>query len=157
MRAEQHSDFKLAIQKMLSLHDSTMPWLVIAAIVILSVLEQPPFPEMHELIWANIGTASEFNLGFGGWWMVYVSRPVFFALVLVSLWRLVLLFLLFKRIAALDLEIVPTHPDRAGGLGFLEKTPNAFSLFAFAISLVMASRLAHEVIYHGVKCNHLSC
>jgi hypothetical protein len=62
----------------------------------------------------------------------------------------VLLFVLLKRIAGLELQLVPTHPDRAGGLGFLEKLPKAFSLFAFAMSAVVASRLAHEVIYHGV-------
>lgn len=52
-------------------------------------------------------------------------------------------------IATLDLH-VPTHSDRAGGLGFLERTPKAFSLFAFALSAVLASRLAHDVVYHGV-------
>ena len=30
-----------------------------------------------------------------------------------------LLFVLFARVAALGLEIVPTQPDGAGGLGFL--------------------------------------
>jgi hypothetical protein len=84
-----------------------------------------------------------------------VARPIFLALISAWLWRLVLLFLLLKRIAALDLAIVPTHPDRAGGLGFLEKLPMAFSLFAFAISAVVASRLAHEVIYHDVHVQSL--
>jgi hypothetical protein len=155
IRDDQQSAFKLALQKTLALRDSTMPWVVIATIVLMSVILQPPYQELHELNWANTGTAIEFKLGFGGWWMVYISRPIYFALVWASLWRLALLFLLFKRIAALDLEIVPTHPDRAGGLGFLEKVPVAFSLFVFAISLVMASRLAHEVIYHGLQVQSL--
>jgi hypothetical protein len=43
------------------------------------------------------------------------------------LWRLTLLVILLKRIAGLDLALVPTHADRAGGLGFLEKLPTAFS------------------------------
>jgi hypothetical protein len=66
------------------------------------------------------------------------------------LWRLALLVILLKRIAGLGLNLVPTHADRAGGLGFLEKLPTAFSLFALAVSSVIASRLAHEVVYHGV-------
>ncbi len=76
----------------------------------------------------------------GGWstWLVRSS----FALLAACLWRLMLLFLLLKRIAALDLAIAPTHPDRSGGLGFIEKLPIAFNLFAFAISAVLASRLA---------------
>ena len=155
IRDDQLDAFKQALRNCLSLRDSSIPWVVIAAIVFMSVILQPPYQAMHELNWANIGTPESFDLGFGGWWMVYVSRPIFFALVWVSLWRLVLMFLLFKRIAALDLEIVPTHPDRAGGLGFLEKIPTAFSLFAFAISLVLSSRLAHEVIYHGLQVQSL--
>ncbi len=152
---DQQNAFKQAIQNTLLLRNSTMPWVVIAVLVLTPLILHPPFQEMHELNWANTGTPTEFNLGFGGRWMVYVSRPIFSALVYLSLWRLVLLFLLLKRIAALDLEIVPTHPDRAGGLGFLEKIPVAFSLFVFAISLVLASRLAHEVIYHGLQVQSL--
>jgi hypothetical protein len=155
IRNDQQQDFKQVINKTLSLRDSSIPWVFITAIVFLSVFIQPPYEEMHELIWANLGTPKAFTIGFGGWWMIYVSRPIFFALVWISMWRLVLTFMLFKRIAALDLEIVPTHPDRAGGLGFLEKTPTAFSLIVFAISFVMSSRLAHEVIYHGLQVQSL--
>jgi hypothetical protein len=71
------------------------------------------------------------------------------------LWRLALLVILLKRIAGIGLNLVPTHADRAGGLGFLEKLPTAFSLFALAISSVLASRLAHEVVYHGVHVQSL--
>ena len=63
--------------------------------------------------------------------------------------------MLLKRIARLDLSIVPTHPDGAGGLGFLKDMPKAFSLLAFATSAVVASRLAHDVIYHGVAVQSL--
>jgi hypothetical protein len=62
---------------------------------------------------------------------------------------------LLKRIARLDLSIVPTHPDGAGGLGFVKDMPKAFSLLAFATSAVVASRLAHDVIYHGVTLQSL--
>jgi hypothetical protein len=104
----------------------------------------------HELVWAAEGPSASLQLGFGGWWLAFVARPLFVALLAAWLWRLVLAFLLLKRIAALDLALVPTHPDRAAGLGFLEKLPSAFSLFAFAASAVLASRLAHDVVYHGV-------
>jgi len=83
-----------------------------------------------------------------GGWITWLSRS--FLLSSARLWRQILLFLLMKRIAALDLQIIPTHSDWAGGLGFLERLTKAFSLFAFALSAVLASRLAHDVIYHGV-------
>jgi hypothetical protein len=53
------------------------------------------------------------------------------------------------RIARLDLRLVPTHPDGAGGLGFLGLVPFAFSPVILAISAVIASHWAHQILYHG--------
>ena len=107
----------------------------------------------HEAKWAATGEAG--GLGFGGWWLMYVSRPIFGVLLAAWLWRLALVFVLLKRIAGLELSIVPTHADGAGGLGFVKDMPKAFSLLAFATSAVVASRLAHDVIYHGVTLQSL--
>lgn len=155
VREGQREAFRKIIQGMVHLRDSTLPWIVIAALIAAWLGFRPPSQDQHELVWANIGEPTRFSLGFGGWWLDYVAQPIFFALLCAWLWRLVLLFLLLKRIAALDLQFVPTHPDRAGGLGFLEKLPKAFGLLAFALSAVVASRLAHEVVYHGVHVSSL--
>lgn len=152
---DQQQAFRNVVLGIVHLRNSTLPWVVMAAIIFSWFLFEPPFDKIHELNWANIGEASRFDLGFGGWWMVYVARPIFMIFLYVWLWRIVLLFILLKRIAALDLSIVPTHPDRAGGLGFLEKIPLIFSLFAFAVSAVLASRWAHDVIYHGIHVQSL--
>jgi hypothetical protein len=133
------------------LRDRTLPWMVIAVIVAAWTILQPVAVGAeagHEAKWAS--SADGGGLGFGGWWFLYVSRPIFSVLLASWLWRLALVFVLLKRIAGLDLSIVPTHPDGAGGLGFLKDMPKAFSLLAFATSAVVASRLAHDVMYHGV-------
>lgn len=138
------------------LRDRTLPWVAIAVLVVAWTVLQPVAvgPEAgHEASWASTGEAG--GLGFGGWWLMYVSRPIFGALLAAWLWRLALTFLLLKRIAGLDLSIVPTHPDSAGGLGFVKDIPKAFGLLAFATSAVVASRLAHDVIYHGVAVQSL--
>jgi hypothetical protein len=85
-----------------------------------------------------------------------VVRPVFFALVLAWVWRIALLGVLLARLARLELSLVPTHPDRTGGLGFLENLPAAFSLVALALSSVAAARWAHEVVYHAVTVRSLA-
>ena len=110
--------------------------------------------DSHELLWAGDGPEPT-GYGFGGWWFTWVARPIFFALLLGWLWRLGLLCVLFRRIASLDLALVPTHPDRTGGLGFLEATPTLFSPVVFGISAVLASRWAHDVVYHGVHVQEL--
>jgi hypothetical protein len=45
--------------------------------------------------------------------------------------------------------LVPTHPDRHGGLGFVSKLPSAMFLVTLAVSAVLASRWMHDVVFHG--------
>lgn len=98
---------------------------------------------------------AEGGLGFGGWWFAYVVLPIFLALLLGWLWRLALVALWMARVGRLELSLVPTHPDHVGGLGFLEKLPWAFSLVSFALSAMLASRWAHDVVYHGTTLDSL--
>ena len=145
----QRGAFVRVVGSVARLRDRTLPWLLIAVVVLAWTILQPlaGSDAGHEAKWASEGG----GLGFGGWWFLYVSRPIFSVLLAAWLWRLALLFVLLKRIAGLELSIVPTHPDGAGGLGFVKDMPKAFSLLAFATSAVVASRLAHDVMYHDVS------
>jgi hypothetical protein len=152
----QRQAFADVIKGIARLRDRTIPWVLIVVLVVAWTILQPAAVGSeagHEAKWASSGEGG--GLGFGGWWLLYVSRPIFGALLAAWLWRLALVFVLLKRIARLDLSIVPTHPDGAGGLGFLKDVPKAFSLLAFATSAVVASRLAHDVIYHGATLQSL--
>jgi hypothetical protein len=62
---------------------------------------------------------------------------------------------LLKRIARAR-AVDRADPSRRGRrLGFVKDVPKAFSLLAFATSAVVASRLAHDVMYHGVTLQSL--
>lgn len=134
------------------LRDSTLPWVVIGGLVIAWTLLAPRAHHPHELLWAEEGPV---GLGFGGWWYLYVARPIYVTLSLAWLWRLLLAIVLMRRLARLDLALVPTHPDRLGGLGFLESLPGAFSLVVLAFSAVLAAAWGHDVVYHGVHLAEL--
>ncbi|HXJ78402.1 MAG TPA: hypothetical protein VMS64_06935 [Candidatus Methylomirabilis sp.] len=133
------------------LRDTWRPWLVLAVLVLAWTFANPPERDVHELLWAGDNPQDRLHLGFGGWWFLYVARPIFLALALVWLWRLFLVTVLLARIARLPLGLVPTHPDRAAGLGFLAQVPTAFAPLSLALSAVLASRWAHEVVYHGAS------
>jgi len=60
------------------------------------------------------------------------------------------------RISRMNLALVPTHPDEAAGLGFLEVVPMAFIAPAFAISAVLSGRWAHDVVFHGATLAELA-
>ncbi len=137
------------------LRDSVLPWIAIFAVLASYFLLSIPNEVPHELAWANAQMDSQAQpgsagLGFGAWWYLYVGRTIFLTLLLAWLWRLVLLFILFKRIAGLELSLVPTHPDRCAGLGFMARIPLMFVPFVLGISAVFASGWAHQTVYHDV-------
>jgi len=136
------------------LRDSVRPWLVFVVLVAAWAAASPTGGAgAHELLWAEEGASH--HLGFGGFWFLYVVRPLYLLLALAWLWRVVLLALLLGRIARLPLAIVPTHPDGAGGLGFLAGLPRMFTPVVLGASAVAAARWAHEVVYHGMSVGAL--
>jgi hypothetical protein len=143
--------FRQALSDTARLRDATLPGIAIVALALALATIPEIGDRAHELDWAAQGEGASRGLGFGGWWLLYVGRPIYLTLVLSWLWRVGLLALLFSRIARLDLAIVPTHADRTGGLGFVERIPVAFAPVVFAIGAVLASGWAHGVVYHGVE------
>lgn len=103
-----------------------------------------------EVAWAVSSAGQRPALTFPGLWYLLVSRPIFAGLGALWLWRLVVVSRLMQRIARLDLRLVAAHPDRAAGLGFLGPLLSLFTPAVLGASSVVASRLAHEVLHHGL-------
>jgi len=143
---DQFAGFEQATRDIRDLRNSSLPWVfVFGATVAWSLVDSPVLHE-DAMSWA---VGADGALGFGGGWYAYVVRPIFLALVLGWLWRMLLVAYWFFRVGKLDLSLVPTHPDRTGGLAFVEKLPGAFAMVAFALSAVIGSRWAHEIVYHA--------
>lgn len=148
MQADQKESYKEVLRRMRRLRSSGWPWIVMLALVVLVALTTETAGGVDALAWA-IGP--EGRLGFGGMWFMWVVRPLSSLLLLAWLWRLLLLTIWLGHMARLKPELVPTHPDRAGGIGFLDELPVAFSLVTFAVSLQIGARLAHEILQHGAR------
>jgi hypothetical protein len=80
-----------------------------------------------------------------GTWYWYVALTVFRFLVLRWLWHLGLWWLLLWRISRLPLRLIATHPDRAGGLGFVEVVQGQLLPLVVAISALQAAALSESV------------
>lgn len=147
--------FKQAIARTARLRDAVIPWIVILAFAVALASMPEASASLHEVVWAmeNDGAAS--RLGFGAWWYLYVARTFTAMLFIGWLWRLVLVFVLFWRISRLSLAIVPTHPDRAGGLGFVAYVPAAFAPVVLGTSCVLGAKMAHDLMYHDVTVQAL--
>jgi len=146
--ADKTDRFRDVVRSVGRLRSATLPWVAIAAIVIVWSATGPMHKDADEMSWAIEGAGSSAQLGFGGWWFLFVARPIYIALVLGWAWRVVLLTVLFVRTAKLGLELVPTHPDGVGGLGFVERFATMFAPVVFVLSSALASQWAHQVLYH---------
>ena len=91
------------------------------------------------------------RLTLAGWWCALVSSPLFWFLLLRWLWRHGVWGLLLRDLARLDLRLVATHPDGAGGLAFIGQYPNAFAAFVFALSCVLGAAIAQHLLRGGLS------
>jgi hypothetical protein len=104
-----------------------------------------------ETTWERPGA----TVSLAGWWYSLVSLPILFFFLLRWLWvYLVWAGFLFK-VSRLDLELTPTHPDRAGGLGFLGWGLAGFSIVLLAVSAVMSGGFAYEILHRGSSLDSL--
>jgi len=92
---------------------------------------------------SNPRGASEMTWTSQWYWMVCV--PLFRFLFMRWLWRLALWCFFLWRVSRLELRLVPTHPDRAGGLGFLELVHTEFIPLVLAISAAQSASLAQDI------------
>jgi hypothetical protein len=84
--------------------------------------------------------ATEWTLA--GRWYWFVCLPLFRFLLFRWLWRLGLWCYFLWRVAKLELDLVPTHPDGAAGLGYLEVVQTYFTPLVLAISVVESASFA---------------
>jgi len=90
------------------------------------------------------------------WWCLFVSGPIFWFLLLRELWRHLVWSMLLRRIAALKLRLVSTHPDGMGGLAFIGQYPNSYTTFIFAISCVLGAAVANDLMNGRLSGNAFS-
>jgi hypothetical protein len=81
-----------------------------------------------------------------GWWCALVSSPLFWFLLLRWLWRHAVWGMLLRDLARLELRLVATHPDGAGGLAFIGQYPNAFTALVFAMSCPLGAAIARTLL-----------
>lgn len=96
------------------------------------------------------GTTSE-GFSLAGWWFTFVSSPLLRFLMLRWLWKYALWCVLLRRVSQLKLNLLATHPDRAGGLGFLLFAQQQFGILAAALGAVLAGQFGNEIAHFGAK------
>ena len=84
-----------------------------------------------------------------GMWFGYISLPLFQFLLLRWYFRMFIWMRFLWQVSRIELSLVPTHPDRVGGLGFLAVTPFAFMPLLVAHGALLAGNLANRIFHLG--------
>ena len=99
--------------------------------------------------WYAMPAAGDSTLTLTGWWYCWVSLPVFQFLLLRWYFRILIWARLLWHTSRIELDLVPTHPDRVGGLGFLSNTAHAFIPLVAAHGALLAGMIANRIFHVG--------
>lgn len=87
------------------------------------------------------------GLTLAGYWYAWVSIPIFQFILLRWYLRLFIWFWFLWRVSRLKLRITATHPDRAGGLGFLGDGTHMFAPLLFGQGALLAGLIASRIFF----------
>jgi hypothetical protein len=99
--------------------------------------------------WYATPTIEGSMLSFAGIWYGYLSLPLFQFLLLRWYFRLFIWTRFLWQVSRIELSLVPTHPDRVGGLGFLTMTVYAFTPLVVAHGVLLAGLISNRIFYVG--------
>jgi hypothetical protein len=143
--------FDAAIASAFRLRNSVLAEVLLIAIVygvgILIVWRQ--YTALDTATWYATPSVEGSKLSLAGMWYGYVSLPFFQFLLIRWYFRLFIWIRFLWQVSRIELRLVPTHPDRVGGLGFLANTVFAFTLLAVAHGALLAGNLANRIFYLG--------
>jgi hypothetical protein len=145
--------FETAIASALRLRNSVLAEILLIAVVygfgILIVWRQ--YIALDAATWYATPSVQGSRLSLAGVWYGYVSLPLFQFLLCRWYFRLFIWTRFLWQVSRIRLSLIPTHPDRLGGLGFLSKTAYAFALLAVAHGAILAGPLANRILYLGAR------
>jgi hypothetical protein len=118
-------------------------------------------------IWSTFSGIAEIGTGAGTWyaaladggthifpagyWYIFISRPLFQFILLRWYFRIFIWARFLWQTSRLELNLIPTHPDRAAGLGFLSGISAAFTPLLLAQGTMLAGLIANPIFFTGAK------
>jgi hypothetical protein len=150
VRAEDLPAFQQAVDVTLRLRNSV--WIeigLIAAVYSVGIWVWRSQVALEAASWYAVPDGGGMRLTPAGYWFVFVSVPVFQFVLLRWYFRFLLWFLFLFRVSRLELNLVPTHADRTGGLGFLGGSVTAFAPVLMAQGAMLAGLIASQIFHAG--------
>jgi hypothetical protein len=145
--------FDAAIASAMRLRNSVLAEVLLIALVygvgVLIIWRQ--YATLETTTWYTVPAVMGSKLSLAGLWYGYLSLPIFQFLLVRWYFRLFIWARFLWQVSRVDLSLVPTHPDRVGGLGFLSSTASAFIPLAIAHGALLAGMIASRIFHLGAK------
>jgi len=143
--------FDAALPSAMRLRNSVVAEALLIAIVYVVgvVYIWPVYGSLSVATWYSMPIEGGRRLSPAGWWFVCVSLPLIQFILLRWYFRLFIWTRFLWQVSRCQLQLVPTHPDRAGGLGFLSLTPVAFAPILAAHGALLAGLIANRIFFQG--------
>jgi hypothetical protein len=145
--------FDAAIESVFRLRNSVLAevLLVVFVYVFGIVIVWRHYVVLDTATWYATPSLEGSKLSLAGMWYGYVSLPIFQILLLRWYFRAFIWARFLWQLSRIDLSLIPTHPDRVGGLGFLSNTVYAFVPVLLAHGALLAGLLGDRIYYLGAK------
>lgn len=154
---KDYKQFDAAVEDGLRLRDSVVAEILIAILAYAFTFMNYSTLAVHTATWYSLARPDgNYGLTGAGWWQLLICVPLLQFLILRWIWRIFLWFRFLGRVSKFDLRLFGTHPDSAGGLGFVGEAQRFFGLLFFSYSCAITGVLANELFYGGVQLQHLA-
>ena len=147
------SRFEDAIASAFRLRNSVLAEVLLSAFVCLvgvSVFWRQ-YVVLTTATWYATPSVDGMTLSRTGVWYAYVSLALFQFLLMRWYFRILIWARFLWHVSRIQLSLIPTHPDRVGGLGFLANTVYAFVPLALAHGALLAGLIANRIFYLGAR------
>lgn len=134
-------DFEASVHSALRLRNSIVIELILLILVYVVGMQFSSSPDKES--WRS--------LSYAGQWFTWVSLPLFQFLLLRWYWRLFIWARFLWQVSNLDLNLVPTHPDRCCGLSFLSIGVISFAPVLMAQGTILAAMMANRIFFAGAN------
>jgi len=145
----ERAKMDLTISRLIRLRDSFIAEIVIVVLVYANVAGMVGTRLATIEAWALSDIGTGVHLSPAGWYYALVSQLIFRFLLGLSLWKWCLWIFFLFRLSRLDMQLVPTHPDQHGGVGFLGMSPLAIAPTVFVICGAIGSTWRISILRHG--------
>jgi len=148
--AEVRPELESAVRRLERARDSVLPEaIILAGAFVLGWINNHAILGLPVSSWRALTPGILSSTTLAGHWLDLVSLPLFNFLVYRWLWRIVVWSLFLWRVSRIEINLIPTHPDGAAGLGFLGGVHAVFGSFLVPVAASVAARGVQWVQYGG--------